>query len=123
LWLQSSELNLIQCEDLLEEDLVAVIVRIVQQFQPAKRQQFIDLEKQFAGLEHRGILPRGERMTPISSRDPGNTIIWQGRFNSLAAAETALKLFETSPEHTELANQQVHFFTNSWVELYELLEY
>ena len=87
------------------------------------RQQFIDLEKQFAGLEHRGILPPGERMTPISSRDPGNTIIWQGRFNSLAAAETALKLFETSPEHTELANQQVHFFTNSWVELYELLEY
>ena len=102
---------------------MAIIVRIVQQFQPAKRQQFIDLEKQFAGLEHRGILPPGERMTPIAGRDPGNTIIWQGRFNNLAAAEAALKLFESSPEHTELANQQVHFFTNSWVELYELLEY
>ena len=102
---------------------MAVIMRIVQQFQPGKRQQFIELEKQFAGLEHRGILPKGERMTPISSRDPGNTIIWQCRFDSLAAAEKALKLFETNPEHTELANEQVHFFTNSWVELYELLEY
>ena len=102
---------------------MAIIMRIVQQFQPGKRQQFVDLEKQFAGLEHRGILPKGERMTPISSRDPGNTIIWQCRFDSLTAAETALKLFETNPEHTELANKQVHFFTNSWVELYNLLEY
>jgi hypothetical protein len=102
---------------------VAIIVRIVQQFQPARREQFIELEKQFATLEHRGSLPPGERMTPIASRDPSNTIIWQGRFNNLAAAEAALKLFESSPEHTELANQQVHCFTNSWVELYELLEY
>ena len=102
---------------------MAVVVRIVQQFQPGKRREFIELEKQFAGLEHRGILPRGERMTPISGRDPGNTIIWQARFDSLSAAESALKLFETSPEHTELADKQVHFFTNSWVELYEVLEY
>ena len=102
---------------------MAIIMRIVQQFQPGKKQQFIDLEKQFAGLEHRGILPKGERMAPISSRDPGNTIIWQCRFDSLAAAETALKLFETNPEHTDLANKQVQCFTNSWVELYQLLEY
>lgn len=102
---------------------MAVIVRIVQQFQPSKRQEFIVLEKQFAALEHRGILPHGDRMMPIASREPGNTIVWQGKFENLAAAEAALKLFESSPEHTELANQQVHFFTNSWVELYELLDY
>lgn len=100
-----------------------IFMRIVQQFQPAKRQQFMDLEKQFVGLEQRGILPKGERMTPISGREPGNTFIWQCRFKNLDAAEAALKLFESNPEHTELVNQQVHCFANTWVELYELLEF
>ena len=81
------------------------------------------LEKQFAALEHRGILPHGERLVPISARDPGNTVIWQARFKDLGAAQAALKLFETNPEHTELVNQQKHFFESSWVEFYEVLEY
>jgi len=102
---------------------MAVIVRIVQQFHPGKRQEFMDLEKQFAELERHGILPRGERYAPISGREPGNTIVWQGRFESMNAATAALKLFETNPEHTELAKKQVHCFMNSWVELYEVLEY
>lgn len=102
---------------------MAVMIRIVQQFHPAMKQEFIELEKQFAALEHRGILPRGERLMPISGRDPGNSIVWQGRFENVAAAEAALKLFETNPEHTELARKQVHCFQGSWVELYEVLEY
>jgi hypothetical protein len=102
---------------------VAVMLRLIQQFEPSKKQEFIELEKQFAALEHRGILPRGERLLPISSREPGNTIIWQGQFESLCAAEAALKLFESSPEHTELANKQVHCFKASWVEFYEVLNY
>jgi hypothetical protein len=80
---------------------MAIVLRLIQQFQSPKRQQFIDLEKQFAQLEHRGILPHGQRMTPISSREPGNTLIWEGQFPDVGAAEKALKLFETSPEHTE----------------------
>jgi len=102
---------------------MAIILRLVQRFQHAKKEEFMTLEKQFAELEHRGILPRGERLVPISGRDPGNTVIWQARFKDLSAAEAALQLFETNPEHTELANQQKHLFEGAWVEFYEVLEY
>jgi hypothetical protein len=102
---------------------VAIILRLVQQYQHSKKQEFMALEKQFAELEDRGILPRGERLVPISGRDPGNTVIWQARFENLSAAEAALRLFETNPEHTELANQQKHFFESAWVEFYEVVEY
>ncbi len=101
---------------------MAVIMRLVQQFEHSKKQEFIALEKEFAGLEDRGVLPRGERLLPISSRDPANTLIWQASFKDLCAAQVALKLFETNPEHTELANQQKHFFKDAWIEFYEVLE-
>ena len=65
---------------------MAIILRLVQRFQHSKREEFIALEKEFAQLEHRGILPRGERLMPISGREPGNTIVWQRRFESLAEA-------------------------------------
>ena len=102
---------------------MAILLRLIQQFQPAHKQEFHDLEKQFAELEVRGILPRGERFVPISGREPANTIVWQGRFDSLAAAEKALKLFEDNPEHTVLAKKQHPMFQQSWVEFYEVMEY
>jgi len=102
---------------------VAIILRLVQRFQHSKREEFIALEKEFAQLEHRGILPRGERLMPISGREPGNTIVWQRRFESLAEAEAALKLFENNPDHTELANQQKHYFEGTWVEFYEIVDW
>jgi hypothetical protein len=101
---------------------VAVIMRLVQQFEHSKKEEFISLEKEFAQLERRGLLPRGERLVPISSRDPGNTLIWQASFKDLSAAQAALKLFETSSEHTELANKQKHFFKDAWIEFYEVLK-
>ncbi len=106
-----------------EEADVAVILRMIQQFHPAKKQDFLALEKEFAALEERGILPKGERLMPISGREPGNTVIWQRRFESLCEAEAALKLFESNPEHTELAKMQLPFFKDAWIEFYEVLEY
>lgn len=102
---------------------MAIILRLIQQFQPAKKQEFMELEKDFAALEDRGLIPRGERLIPISSHEPANTVIWQCRFDSLAAAETALKHIESNPEHTELAKKQRHCFQNSWVEFYETLDF
>ena len=101
---------------------MAIVMRFVQRFQASKKQEFMDLEKQFAQLEHRGILPKGERMTPIAGREPGNTLIWEGRFESLRAAEEALKTLETSAQHTDLFQKQVPFFQDAWVEFYELLD-
>lgn len=101
---------------------MAIVMRVIQQFQASKRAEFIALERQFAALEQRGILPKGERMLPLASRDPGNTLIWQGRFPDLCAAQDCLRKFETSPEHTELLDKQVQFFGSTWVEFYEVLD-
>ena len=101
---------------------MAIVMRFVQRFQASKRQEFMDLEKQFALLEQQGVLPRGERMTPLAGREPGNTLIWEGRFESLAAAEKALKTLETSSQHSHLFQQQVPYFQDAWVEFYEVLE-
>ena len=102
---------------------MTIIVRLVQQYHPSRKQEVHALEKQFAELEHRGLLPAGERLAPISGREPGNTIVWQCRFESLAAAEKALSQIDNSAEHTELASKQHPLFQQSWVELYEVLEY
>lgn len=98
-----------------------ILVRFVQRFDAAKRHEFMDLEKLFVDLERKGILPSGERMSPISSRNPGNTLIWEGRFQDLAAAGEFLRLIETNPEHTELFDRQKVLFKDSWIEFYEIL--
>jgi hypothetical protein len=100
---------------------LAIVMRLVQRFQAAKRQEFMELEKQFTQLEKRGILPQGERLLPLASRDPGNTLIWQSRFPSLGAAKECLQAFETSPEHEELARKQTPLFEDTWVEFYEVM--
>ena len=102
---------------------MAIILRLIQQYQPAHKAVFHELEKQFAQLEHQGILPRGERLVPISGREPANTIVWQCRFESLAAAEKALKQIDANAEQTDLAKKQHPLFQQSWVEFYEVLEY
>lgn len=102
---------------------MAIILRLIQRYEPAHKHEFHALEKQFADLEHRSLLPRGERLAPISGREPGNTIVWQCRFESLAAAEKALKQIEDCDEHTELAKKQHPMFQQSWVEFYEVLGY
>jgi hypothetical protein len=101
---------------------MAVLLRLVQRFQHARKSEFMELERQFADLEHRGILPRGERLAPIAGREPGNTVVWQCKFENLAAVEAALKLFETDPGHAELAKKQGPCFQDTWVELYEVLQ-
>lgn len=102
---------------------MAVVMRLIQQYDPLHKLEFHALEMQFAELEHRGILPKGERLIPISGREPANTIIWQCRFESLSAAEIAMKKIDASDEHTELAKKQHPLFQQSWVEFYEVLNY
>ena len=102
---------------------MAVILRIVQRFQSSQRSEFMDLEKKFAALEHQGIVSQGDRMSPLAGREPGNTLIWQQRFDNLRAAEQALKAFDSSAQHAQLYDQQKHFMEDTWVEFYEVLDY
>jgi hypothetical protein len=101
---------------------VAIIMRIIQRFQTAKKIEFMELEKQFATLEHQGILLKGERMTPLASREPGNTLIWQRRFRNLGEAEEALIFFQNNADHTRLYEQQKQYMEDTWVEFYEVLD-
>ena len=45
------------------------MMRLVQRFQASKKHEFVELEKQFAELEARGILPKGERLLSLSGRN------------------------------------------------------
>lgn len=102
---------------------MAIILKIVQRFQTSKRIEFMELEKQFAALEKQGLLLRGERMTPLAGREPGNTLIWQARFPTLTAAEAALDKIAASPEHTRLYDQQKQYMTDTWTEFYQTLDW
>lgn len=102
---------------------MAIIMRIIQRFQTGKKIEFMELEKQFAALEHQGILLKGERMTPLASREPGNTLIWQCRLRDLSAADEALRFIANSAEHTRLYEQQKQYMEDTWVEFYDVLDY
>ena len=102
---------------------MAIILKIIQRFQTGKRTEFMELEKQFAALEQKGVLLKGERMTPLAGREPGNTLIWQAQFPTLSAAEEALQRIAASPEHTRLYDQQKQYMTDTWMEFYETLEW
>lgn len=102
---------------------MAVIMRFVQRFRADKRKEFMELEKEFARLEHQGILAPGLRMAPVAAREPGNTLVWESKFDDLAAAERALKKLETSADHQRLLDQQIPYFEEAWVEFYEVLDF
>jgi hypothetical protein len=102
---------------------MAVVMRFVQRFRADKRKEFMELEKEFARLEHQRILTPGQRMAPIAARDPGNTLIWESTFKDLAAAEQALKALEQGQAHQELFAKQVPYFEDAWVEFYEVLDF
>lgn len=101
---------------------MAIVMRLVQRFQASKKHEFVELEKQFAELEARGILPKGERLLSLSGQT-GNTLIWQRQFPDLTAVKEFLQQIEGSPEHTELAKKQAPFFEGTWIELFEVLDY
>jgi hypothetical protein len=81
---------------------MASIMRLLQRFQLSKKKELMELERQFAALEDQGILPKGQRMLPIASHAPGNTLVWEGRFGNLHEAERSLHLFESHPAHVKL---------------------
>jgi hypothetical protein len=62
-------------------------------------------------------------MAPIAAREPGNTLVWEARFDDLAAAERALKTLDASADHQRLLAQQIPYFQDSWVEFYEVLDF
>ncbi len=103
---------------------MSITMRIMQQFDPARERDFLELEKQFAALEAaRPDYPKGKRMRPIAAEQSCNTLIWQCEFPDLNSAKQALSFFEGDPAHEALFVKQVPFFRQVKIEFYENLDF
>ncbi len=97
-------------------------MRIMQQFDPTKENEFMELEKKFAGLEkERPDYPKGKRMQPISAAEPCNTLIWQCEFPDIESAYKALDFFHDDEAHDILFKKQAPFFKQVKIEFYKNL--
>ncbi|HBE76389.1 MAG TPA: hypothetical protein DDW65_01195 [Firmicutes bacterium] len=98
-------------------------LRLTQRFQEHKRSEFIELEKKFMQLERENPqFPKGKRYLSYIGREPGNTLIWECEFVSLDEVLKTLEFLRNNPDHDELFQQQVKFFLESYVEIYQALE-
>jgi hypothetical protein len=101
---------------------MSYLLRFVQKFQESNQAEFLELEKKFILLEEStGEFPKGKRYLPYAGREASNTLIWECEFPTLQAVQDAIDLLNRDPRHTELFKQQVKFFEESYVEIYQTL--
>mgnify|MGYP001314958262 CR=1 FL=1 len=104
-------------------DRMGYLLRFVQKFDPSSRAAFLELERQFAALEREAPeFPKGRRYVPLAGRDPGNAIVWECEFATLAALGEALALLERDERHERLYRQQAPYFQEVYTEIYETFE-
>ncbi len=103
---------------------MGVVMRIIQQFDPAREDQFMDLERKFAELEKkRTDFPKGRRMQPVSGAESVNTLIWQCDFPDIETAFMALNFFNGDEAHETLYRQQVELMKSIRIEFYKTLDF
>jgi len=103
---------------------MGIVMRIIQQFDPAREDEFMALERKFDELEkERTDFPKGKRMQPVSSAEPVNTLIWQCEFPDIETAFISLNFFEGDEAHDELYRQQVELMKSIRIEFYKTLEF
>lgn len=103
---------------------MAILMRIIQQFDPAHEKEFMALEKKFDELEKkRPDFPSGRRMQPVSSSFPVNSLIWQCEFPDIAAAYNTLTFFNDDHEHEKLFREQSPLMKDVKIEFYNILEF
>jgi hypothetical protein len=103
---------------------MGIVIRIIQQFDPAREDDFMALERKFAELErNRPDFPKGRRMQPVSSADPVNTLIWQCDFPDIESAFIALNFFDGDQDHDKLFRQQVELMKSIKIEFYKTLDF
>jgi len=103
---------------------MAVIMRIIQQFDPSCEKEFMDLEKQFAALEKkRPDFPTGKRLQPISAGEPVNALIWQHEFENIESAYMTLDFFGGDREHEDLFSKQAGYIKQVKIEFFRVLDF
>jgi hypothetical protein len=103
---------------------MSVTLRVIQRFDIRCQKEFLELEKLFAQLEkRRPDYVNGRRQKPIAAAEPVNTLIWEGEFPDLGAAQRWLEFLETDSEHSSLFARQRPYFEAVRIEFYENLDY
>lgn len=102
---------------------MAYLLRFVQKFQEQNQAAFLELEKKFIQLEETAEeFPKGKRYLPYAGREASNTLIWECEFPTLQAVQDTLDLLNRDPRHAALFQQQVLFFVESYVEIYQTFD-
>ncbi|MGC4233277.1 MAG: hypothetical protein QM594_09900 [Niabella sp.] len=102
---------------------MSIIMRIIQQFDPACEEKFMVLERQFDQLEKKEPdLPKGKRMQPFAAEEPVNTLIWQCEFPDMETACEALDRFKENETHELLFAQQAPYIRQVKIEFYKSLD-
>jgi meiotically up-regulated gene 157 (Mug157) protein len=102
---------------------VAVLARLVQEYQIDQRDRFYEVEAKFDdALRAKPYFREGRRVEPIAAPHPANTMIWEATFESLAEAEAAFAAIDIDPDHIRLLAEQLPSFTRRWVEYYNVIE-
>lgn len=103
---------------------MAVVMRIIQRFDPTRESEFLALERRFAALEaRRPDYPKGTRLQPIAASEPCHTLVWECEFADIQSAHNTLSFFHGDAAHEELLSQQLPFFKDVRIEFYQKLEY
>jgi hypothetical protein len=103
---------------------MGIVMRIIQQFDPAREDEFMALERKFDELEKkRPDFPKGRRMQPVSSAEPVNTLIWQSEFPDIETAFMTLNFFEGDEAHEKLYRQQVELMKSIRIEFFKTLDF
>jgi hypothetical protein len=102
---------------------VTFVVRFVQEYSPADRDAFLELEGRFAEMERRRPdWPEGRRMQPYAGAEPTHALVWEGSFPTLADALEAIGRIAADDEHEALFRRQAPLMTRSRTEVYEVLD-
>lgn len=101
---------------------MAYKMRFVQYFDKRDSEMFLNLEKKFVELEEKTPdMKNGRRYVPVIGKEPTNTMIWEGEFETLEAAIEDLKVIQGSSEHDDLLDEQIKYMRDTYVEIYEEL--
>ena len=103
---------------------MSVTMRIIQEYDAAREEEFLALEAKFAELEaKRDDYPKGRRLKPISAGHACNSLIWECKFDDLEAAREALTFFSGDDAHEKLFARQKPMFRAVKIEFYENLTF
>lgn len=103
---------------------MSITMRIIQQFDPSREVEFMELERRFARLEEsRPDYPKGRRLQPISASVPCNTLIWECEFPDMESAYKTLDFFSGDDAHELLFEKQLPIFKEVKIEFYKNLDF